>query len=48
MYRVLKIEVILTVPSIEGTAAWYEGVLGWTGHYDAYDERGRCTFGSVV
>ena len=48
MYTVEKIEVILTVPSIEETAAWYERVLGWTGHYDTFDAERRCTFGSVM
>ena len=35
MYAVDRIEVTLTVPSIERTAAWYERVLGWVSHYDA-------------
>jgi predicted enzyme related to lactoylglutathione lyase len=48
VYRVEKVEVILTVPSIEETAAWYERVLGWTAHYDTFDEQGRCLFGSVM
>ena len=48
MYKVEKIEIILTVPSIEETATWYERVLGWTGHYDTFDTEGRCTFGSVM
>ena len=48
MYSVDKVEVILTVPSIEETAAWYERVLGWTGHYDVFDAEGRCQFGSVM
>jgi len=38
----------LNVPSIEDTVAWYERVLGWRGHSDVFDERGHCTFGSVV
>jgi catechol 2,3-dioxygenase-like lactoylglutathione lyase family enzyme len=42
------VEIILTVPSIEHTVAWYERVLGWTGHYDTFDAEGRCVFGSVV
>jgi uncharacterized glyoxalase superfamily protein PhnB len=48
LYSVEKIEVILAVPSIEKTAAWYERVLGWTYHYDVFDTEGRCTFGSVI
>jgi predicted enzyme related to lactoylglutathione lyase len=48
MYKVEKVEVILTVPSIEETAAWYERVLGWNAHYDVFDAQGRCTFGSVM
>jgi len=47
MYSVEKIEVTLTVPSVEETAAWYERVLGWVGHYDTFDAEGRCVFGSV-
>jgi catechol 2,3-dioxygenase-like lactoylglutathione lyase family enzyme len=48
MYSVEKVEVILTVPSLEETAAWYERVLGWTGHYDTFDVEGRGEFGSVM
>jgi uncharacterized glyoxalase superfamily protein PhnB len=48
MISVDKIEVTLTVPSIEETAAWYERVLGWHGHYDVFDAQGRCLFGSVM
>ena len=48
MHTVLKVEVILSVPSIEETAEWYERVLGWSSDFDAYDEQGRCTFGSVT
>ena len=48
MYAVRKIEVILAVPSIEETAAWYEDVLGWVGHYDIFDTEGHCLFGSVT
>lgn len=47
MYSVDRIEVTLTVPSVEETAAWYERVLGWVAHYDAFDDEGRCIFGSV-
>jgi len=48
MYAVNKIEVNLTVPSIEDTFAWYERVLGWSGHCDVHDAEGRCGFGSVI
>ena len=48
MHTVLKVEIILAVPSIEETAEWYERVLGWSSHYDAYDDQGRCMFGSVT
>jgi len=48
MYTLQRIEVVLTVPSIEETAAWYERVLGWTAHYDVFDAQGRCLFGSVM
>ena len=48
MYVVEKVETILTVPSIEETAAWYERVLGWNGHYDTFDAQGHCQFGSVM
>jgi predicted enzyme related to lactoylglutathione lyase len=48
VYEIDKIEVNLTVPSIEETTSWYERVLGWSGHCDVYDEEGRCGFGSVV
>ena len=48
MYAVNKIEINLTVPSIEETIAWYERVLGWSGHCDVYDAEGRCGFGSVI
>ncbi len=47
MYSVEKIESIFWGPDIEATAEWYERVLGWKADYDAYDEEGRCTFGSV-
>ncbi len=48
MYSVNKIEINLTVPSIEETIAWYERVLGWEGHCDMLDAEGRCGFGSVI
>jgi len=41
------VEVMLSVPSIEDTAAWYERVLGWKGACDTFDEDGKCSFGSV-
>ena len=43
-----KIILTIHVPSVEGTAAWYERVLGWSGHFDTFDEDGRCLFGSVT
>ena len=48
MYSVDKVEVILTVPSIEETQAWYERVLGWQGDCDIHEEEGRCLFGCVM
>ena len=48
MYAVNKVEVILTVPSIEETQAWYERVLGWNGHCDIHDAEGHCLFGDVM
>jgi predicted enzyme related to lactoylglutathione lyase len=48
MYTVNKIELNLTVPSLEETFAWYERVLGWSGHCDVRDAQGRCGFGSVI
>jgi catechol 2,3-dioxygenase-like lactoylglutathione lyase family enzyme len=47
MYTVQKIEVILTVPSIEETAAWYKR-LGWRAHMDTFNKNGHCLFGSVT
>ena len=47
MYAVDQIEVTLTVPSVEETAAWYERVLGWVAQFDAFDAEGQCVFGSV-
>jgi uncharacterized glyoxalase superfamily protein PhnB len=43
-------QIILTlhVPSIEDTAAWYQRVLGWRGHFDTFDEQDQCLFGSVA
>ena len=43
-----KVEITLTVPSIEEAVAWYECVLGWVGHYDIFDAEGHCLFGSVM
>lgn len=48
MYSVIKVEVILTVPSIEETQAWYKRVLDWEGDCDVQDEEGRCGFGCVI
>jgi uncharacterized glyoxalase superfamily protein PhnB len=48
MYSVVKVEVILTVPSIEETQSWYERVLGWQGYCDVHDAEGRCGFGCVM
>ena len=48
MYSVDKVEVILSVPSIEETQAWYERVLGWQGYCDIHDAEGRCEFGCVM
>jgi uncharacterized glyoxalase superfamily protein PhnB len=38
----------LNVRSVEETAAWYERVLGWQGHFDTFDRSGACLFGSVA
>lgn len=43
-----RIILTLHVPSIEDTAAWYERVLGWTGHFDTFNQTGQCMFGSVM
>ena len=48
MYAIDKVEINLTVPSIEEAIAWYERVLGWSGHCDVRDAEGRCGFGSVI
>ena len=48
MYAVNKIEINLTVPSIEETIVWYERALGWSGHCDMVDAEGCCGFGSVI
>jgi len=45
--KVNKIEVILSVPSVEDTVAWYERVLGWKGHFDVFGEDGKCDYGSI-
>jgi predicted enzyme related to lactoylglutathione lyase len=48
MYSVDKVEVILTVPSIEETQSWYKRVLGWQGYCDVHDAQGHCGFGCVM
>jgi predicted enzyme related to lactoylglutathione lyase len=48
VYAIDKVEINLTVPSIEETIAWYERVLGWSGHCDIRDAEGRCGFGCVI
>lgn len=48
MYAVDKVEVTLTVPSIEETQVWYERVLGWNGYCDIHDTEGYCGFGCVM
>jgi len=47
MYRVVKVKANLQVPSTEKTVERYRRVLGWDGHYDAFDSEDRCLFGSV-
>ena len=37
----------MSVPSIEKTIEWYERVMGWKGHFDVFDEDGKCSYGSV-
>jgi uncharacterized glyoxalase superfamily protein PhnB len=48
MSHINQIILTLHVPSIEDTAAWYERVLGWKGHFDIFNDTGQCLFGSVV
>ena len=48
MYAVDKVEVILTVPSIEEAQSWYKRVLGWNGYCDGHDAEGHCFFGCVM
>lgn len=48
MNVVNRIILTLHVPSIEKTAAWYERVLGWQGHFDTFDDEGHALFGSVM
>lgn len=48
MAVVNQVVLTLNVPSIEDTAAWYERILGWTGHFDTFDQAGQCLFGSVM
>jgi uncharacterized glyoxalase superfamily protein PhnB len=43
-----QIVLTLNVPSIEETAAWYERVLGWIGHFDTFNSAGQCLFGSII
>jgi predicted enzyme related to lactoylglutathione lyase len=47
LYSVQRVEVTLSVPSIERTINWYERVLGWNGSCDVHDEDGACQFGGV-
>lgn len=46
-YGVEKVELLLSVPSIEETAEWYERVLGWEALLLAHDAQGKCTYGTV-
>ncbi len=48
MGMINQIVLTLHVPSIEDTAAWYERILGWKGHFDTFNEAGQCLFGSVL
>jgi uncharacterized glyoxalase superfamily protein PhnB len=48
MSNVTQIILTLHVPSVEQTAAWYEQILGWQGHYDTFNRAGECLFGSVA
>jgi uncharacterized glyoxalase superfamily protein PhnB len=47
VYKIEKMVIALSVPSIEDTIDWYQKVLGWKGHQDVWDEGGNCLFGSV-
>ena len=38
MSVVNQIILCMNVPSIEETATWYARVLGWTGHFDTFDQ----------
>ena len=46
-YGVEKVELLLSVPSIEETAEWYERVLGWEALLLVHDAQGKCTYGTV-
>lgn len=46
-YGVEKVELLLSVPSIEETAEWYRSVLGWEANLLAFDAEGKCTYGTV-
>ena len=46
-YGIEKVEVLLSVPSIEETAEWYKNVLGWEANLLAFDGQGKCTYGTV-
>ncbi len=48
MGMINQIVLTLHVPSIVDTAAWYERILGWKGHFDTFNEAGLCLFGSVL
>lgn len=48
MQMINRIVLTLHVPSVEATAAWYERLLGWQGHFDTFDTAGHCLFGSVM
>jgi uncharacterized glyoxalase superfamily protein PhnB len=43
-----RIEIIVSVPSVEETAEWYRRVLGWKCSYDVYDKDDNCLFGEVI
>lgn len=47
MSKATSVEIVLVVPSLEETAAWYQRVLGWSGHFDVFDTDGKANFGSV-
>jgi predicted enzyme related to lactoylglutathione lyase len=43
-----RIEIIVSVASVEETVEWYERVLGWKGSFDVYDKDDNCLFGEVI